>query len=1479
MATINYTVFPGDLTEAGVETFSPQDLSVNQSFNINSSYDQEKHVVELHISDITQTHLFENRNYRGVQMLLNSVNGSNVYLDPIEDIKSTGYEYGDVFTTYNFLERLSPTFYISSISPDRTEVGVAPLSARETYEDTLEVLRELLGNDSYFDGIRLNFGKNDLFIGLNVGEYNGEMVIKLYEPLPDSYVLKDTFTFDKIISDSVSYFVVGEVQPEKVVFPSLRGPNFNLVEEVNTQSTEFMSFEDLYNYPVSRNYYEVSTFLSQSGVEVNIDYSEYENFINFSSAEERLINFKYKLELLENYEHSSSIDLHNKLHFDNLITDITSRFDGYERFLYYQSGSKSWPKSNVTKPYEVETVFSSSQWFNQEIESASLYDENNSSRLRYTLPEFIREDQNNSSHLLFLDMIGQHFDQLWVSAKGLSKRYDTDNRLDRGVSKELVGDLLKSFGTKLYSSNFSSKNLAATLQGEFYQSGSEKINTFVTASNEPTPDKDIIQETYKRLYHNLPYLTKTKGTLRGLKSLITTFGVPAGYGLNTGSIYIQEYGGEIQNEEFYSGYTFPISSDLEKIKISNTGSYIGRTLSPYVSIRKVEDVISQDIHVIDVGISPTDESNRFIEENIKTFYTEPSAYSIPDEGLDAYVMGSGFNVDEHIGDPGEGKGDKYKSLQNLNKIVTHGLDRYNLYSVIRLMKFFDLQLFKMIKDFVPGRVNVSTGILIKPHLLDRSKITLPPPVVTQHEYTGSIDMYEVEGTEGNVIPSEESTTHTITLSSKIGSISKAIDDQSPLYNGELGGTELVLLDGNLNRDNFYKKSAIPDIKYNVKIKESSNELPQPPLVEESPNVSQGQLEVHYNQYFVFTGGSYDFYLTAKAFNIHKIDATGVDRSKNIKHATTYTIAGKTFVVDTIIEYKDYFYIDIVDIPDLTSGQKVSTGLKGVLLDPFIIDGFYNSDYNVTLNNSEKDRISNKFYKVDRTKDINPQNLESILAGSATYANIQDSNYASKAFTNIRYEGSRLQGQELNKYNQGDISIGKKPVVELMSHYVAYVESAETVDPLVANKTQYSAKYLFDSEETVIDTSVTPDAYLFLTHNFPEKSTVSVQVEDPLFQEENNYYLNSNRKVFKSGKRVEYIGGTETVRNVFTSSIDFPAEGNVSDYEAKRITKGIQLFTDSGIPESTTIKWKDLEYEGDGHTWDPSTNPMRYRFIEDSNAQVTFIVEGVLEVLFEGPLANAEVEVQIVLGNTDVIESKTVTLEYLGGSSGGSGGGLGPGGGFGGTGLNQYEDVEFDLQSDYRFFAASDEVSVKILTPAGYKLQLQEGATLTVLQSPKHNIQLSSSGSWQYGSDAGLEEDTIIATPRLMSVYGDRIQSTNQGSTMPPATLPYTVEVGDEFRFQGSEKYVLVVIDVSPHPLNKRIIVTFNREIPSNLRSIYDITKHTHRRYVDDSSSIILNQSKNPGITSPIYVSPEYVTPELKGRAGEVVKDLKSKNLI
>jgi hypothetical protein len=58
------------------------------------------------------------------------------------------------------------------------------------------------------------------------------------------------------------------------------------------------------------------------------------------------------------------------------------------------------------------------------------------------------------------------------------------------------------------------------------------------------PRKDLLAETYKRIYHNLPLLLKTKGTTYGLQTLISTFGIP-------NRSYYEVYSGSVP----YSFYT------------------------------------------------------------------------------------------------------------------------------------------------------------------------------------------------------------------------------------------------------------------------------------------------------------------------------------------------------------------------------------------------------------------------------------------------------------------------------------------------------------------------------------------------------------------------------------------------------------------------------------------------------------------------------------------------------------------------------------------------------------------------------------------------------------------------------------------------------------------------------------------------------------------------------------------------------------
>ena len=195
----------------------------------------------------------------------------------------------------------------------------------------------------------------------------------------------------------------------------------------------------------------------------------------------------------------------------------------------------------------------------QQLTSASFYDSENNNNLYLSVPSYLREDPSNAQYGLFIEMIGQYFDDIWVYIKDVTNKYNADNRLNYGVSKDLVAQILRDLGVKIYQNNFSVDNLytaflGLTDSGSLYNipnitstlptpTGLEYINLIVTASNTSSlvGTDDINKETYKRIYHNLPYLLKKKGSYEGLRALITTYGIPETI------LSVSEYGGKDKN--------------------------------------------------------------------------------------------------------------------------------------------------------------------------------------------------------------------------------------------------------------------------------------------------------------------------------------------------------------------------------------------------------------------------------------------------------------------------------------------------------------------------------------------------------------------------------------------------------------------------------------------------------------------------------------------------------------------------------------------------------------------------------------------------------------------------------------------------------------------------------------------------------------------------------------------------------------------
>jgi hypothetical protein len=367
------------------------------------------------------------------------------------------------------------------------------------------------------------------------------LIVKLYEPIPTAIQPNQQVWISKIQSNPIieTVTIVGK---ESAYCPPLKGPNFNLLPD---NGIGFKVFDELVASGSATSNDLVLRYAASNNIDttnLNIQYTSgsvysFENFSHFGSAEERFKNFFYKVQLIETYESkynelssgsawTSSINVVNEANkVQQKVSEVKRGFDGLENFLYTDvSSSLSYPKVNgillsSTNP----TV---ENWYDTAIDLSAEYDKYNVNYLVNNLPEHIREDYNNEDFILFLDMIGQHFDVIWSYINGINKTKLVENKQFDGVANNMVYHLLQSLGWEGKRA-FDSQFLWEYVFGQ-YKDGTKKYDR---------PLEDANNEVWRRILNNLPYLLKHKGTGRAMKAIMACYGVPQSM------LTIMEFGG------------------------------------------------------------------------------------------------------------------------------------------------------------------------------------------------------------------------------------------------------------------------------------------------------------------------------------------------------------------------------------------------------------------------------------------------------------------------------------------------------------------------------------------------------------------------------------------------------------------------------------------------------------------------------------------------------------------------------------------------------------------------------------------------------------------------------------------------------------------------------------------------------------------------------------------------------------------------
>jgi hypothetical protein len=235
------------------------------------------------------------------------------------------------------------------------------------------------------------------------------------------------------------------------------------------------------------------------------------------------------------------------------------------------------------------------------------------------------------------------------------------------------------------------------------------------------------------------------------------------------------------------------------------------TLSPFQSIQqssKTSGSFTENVNYLEVAFSPQNQINDDIISQL-----------------------GNFNLGEYIGDPRHisSPTNNYPDLDRLRDAYFEKyIHSYDVKDFIRLIKFFDNSLFRMIKDFTPARTSLSSGIVVKQHILERNRIR--PAQITssnetyegtvkpfsrgydtgsgdtgQYEYISGSSIYRFKGETGGVFeqfngiefhPNTVNNRFDITQSwnesfpTTSGSINYLRDDQREFYNGEFSGSAI-----------------------------------------------------------------------------------------------------------------------------------------------------------------------------------------------------------------------------------------------------------------------------------------------------------------------------------------------------------------------------------------------------------------------------------------------------------------------------------------------------------------------------------------------------------------------------------------------------------------------------------------------------------------------------------------------------------------
>jgi len=641
--------------------------------------------------------------------------------------------------------------------------------------------------------------------------------------------------------------------------------------------------------------------------------------------------------------------------------------------------------------------------------------------------------------------------------------------------------------------------------------------------------------------------------------------------------------------------------------------------------------------------------------------------------------------------------------------------------------------------------------------------------------------------------------------------------------------------------------------------------------------------------------------TSTSGSVQLLKAPNPQPTRNFIRETDYTLLGEgVFIKQAVatieggsgqfdfsatgsVEFNDLLYLRVIGFTNTTVPRNPSaftaslhsfritsepTGsAKELVIEPFLTSPFYGTDCDVTYGNVSQP-VTNPFLQDIDYGDgvIIPINNAAIISESATRGTVPESYYTALSSINIKYNGSKNQSSDVNLYdtlagkddfdnliNEG--TYGQTPSVTLNQSLVAYCDWIGGTTPELNNKVAAHIKYLINENGDAISPNLSPTTIKDVQDNFTKGKNIEVSLIDPAAGS-GMQVLNGNKEILKGGYRVEPILYSQIPNSPFSSSITLETSSllPVTDVRNSAIRNSSQTATAGA--SNTLICTTELFDLVNSYNNGTGAYTVQSATVESGvdlifRAQLVLSAPGTAGGLMDIRIENTTTGELIVQDNRTHFGSGHAPAEYT-------------------------FDISGTVLSNKLVAGHVYKVLVDLSNFGPTSGTILSGATFETSQIPSATTDALITGSmWEFSSS---RQDVLTSTNNTLNQsYNFLKQEPIPDSGFNNTQFLFTVEPGDQFRFQNDESKVYNVINVitpDQEPEGK-IKVFLDRDVSTSVNKDYFLI----RRFVEDGSYIIFDENKPAGASGAAFIKPRFTTDILNKDVDQFIQDLKSKNLL